>query len=165
MMARALFRVLWLPTIVGSTVGAAGWLMGVVAADAVLLAVLVALVLAVPRWVGLPKTFGWPDPPERTTAGGWYEVGRLASVLRRPDDRREAFSRRVAPHLRTIAEGKLARLGVTWHDPAAARILGPDVHALLDDPGNARPGGHRSPIDMAERVLGRLDEIPDSPRP
>lgn len=163
-MARVRLNALWLPALAGSAVGLGGWLVGVVVADAVLLAVLVAVVLVVPRWVGLPETFGWPGPPERTRAGGWYEMRRLASVLQRPDDRREVFVWRVAPHLRAIAEGKLARLGVAWRDPAAIRLLGPDVHALLDDPGAAGPDRYRSPIELTERVLGRLDEIPDSPR-
>lgn len=149
--------------VVGVVVGFGAWVLGVVVADAILLAALMMLVLAVPRWAGVPDTFGWPNPPEPATAAGWYEVRRLASVLQRPDDRRDAFATRVAPHLRTIATGKLARLGVDWHDPAARRLLGPDVYALLNDPGSAGPDRNRSPIELVERVLGRLDEIPDTP--
>lgn len=165
MMPRPRPRVILASVLAGAIVGFSGWLVGIVVADAVLLAVLATVVLVVPSWVGVPDTFDWPRRPERITVGGWYEVRRLESALQRPDDRRAIFATRVAPRLRAIAEAKLARRGVAWRDPAASRLLGPDVYAMLDDPGSSSLEGRRPPLDLAELVLGRLDEIADPPDP
>jgi hypothetical protein len=161
-MVRSRLGALALPATAGAAVGFAGWLVGVVPADAVLVGVLITAVLVLPRWVGLPESFHWPGAPDDVSAGGWYEIRRLATAVQHPDDRREVFAVRLAPSLRAIAEGKLARLGMAWSVPAASRLLGPDVHALLDDPVNA-PLGRRPAMELAELVLGRLDEIPDEP--
>jgi hypothetical protein len=158
---RSRLRSAWLPLLSGAIVGLSGWLVGVVPLDAALLASLVALALLLPRWVGDPDAAGWPGPGVPTTVGGWYEVRRLGNVLGRSDARRDTFATRVRPRLRVVAERRLARLGVRWDEPAARRLLGPDVYDLLDGPGGSPRSANRPPVALTELALGRLDELPE----
>jgi hypothetical protein len=52
---------------------------------------------------------------------------------------------------------------VRWSDPAARRLLTPDVYDLLD--GNRADLVGRSPVALTELVLDRLDELPGGPPP
>lgn len=161
MSLRSRLRSAWLPLLAGAIVGLSGRLVGVVPLDAVLLGSLVALALLLPRWVGDPDAAGWPGPAVPTAVGGWYEVRRLGNLLGRSDARRDTFTTRVRPRLRVVAERRLARLGVRWGEPAARRLLGPDVYDLLDGPAGPPRSANRPPVALTELVLGRLDELPE----
>lgn len=158
---RAWVQTVWLPATAGAVAGLSGWLVGVVVPDTMLLGVLVGIAFLLPGLVGYPDTVSWPGPPDVTTAGGWYDVRRLATVLSQWGNRRDVFATRVRPRLRVLAQRRLARLGVRWDDPAARRLLGPDVHGLLDGPAAPPITASQSPVALTELVLGRLDELPD----
>ncbi|GAA2680280.1 MULTISPECIES: hypothetical protein [Actinosynnema] len=76
-------------------------------------------------------------------------AGRLADATEHP----VRFTTRVQPRLRALALARLRqRHGVSdLADPRAARLLGPELHALLTDPGATAP-----PPDVLARLLEDL---------
>lgn len=154
-------RQVWLPLAIGILSGLVAWLLGVVPSDAVLIGLLVVVGLVLPRLIGPPAEVGWPQSSDATAAGTWYDVRRLGTLLRQSNERRDVFPARIRPRLRVVAERRLARLGVGWDDPAARRLIGPDVHDLLAGPSLPPTAGDRAPLTVTELVLGRLDELPE----
>lgn len=156
-MTRRLLRVLPVPALAGAVAAFIGWLFGVVPADATMIGLLIAAGVAVPRLAVHPPSVVWPVAPEPRGAGAWYDVRRLSTVLTQTSDARDIFHSKVRPRLRDLAVARLARQGVRWSDPAARRLLAPDVYDLLD--GNGADRARRSPIALTELVLDRLDEL------
>jgi hypothetical protein len=153
----SVLRTMWLPVGVGAVSGVVGWLLGVVPADASMIAVLVAASVAGPRLASHPSAVVWPAAPEPRGAAAWYDIRRLSTVLGQTSGARDVFHAKLRPRLRDLAVARLARYGVSWADPAARRLLGPDVYDLLDKDGGALAG--RPPVVLTELVLGRLDEL------
>jgi hypothetical protein len=157
MTRRRLLRTLHVPALVGAVCGLIGWLFGVVPADAAMIGLLVAAGVAVPRLAAHPSPIVWPAPPEPRGLGTWYDVRRLSTALSQSSDTRDVFQSKARPRLRDLAEARLVRQGVRWSDPAARRLLSPDVYDLLD--GTGADIASRSPIALTELVLDRLDEL------
>lgn len=158
-----LLRALRIPALVGAGSAVISWLFGVVPADATMIGLLVCLGTAVPRLARHPAPVVWPAPPEHRGMGAWYDVRRLSAVLSQTSTTRDVFQSKARPRLRELAEARLARYGVRWSDPAARRLLTPDVYDLLD--GNRADLVGRSPVALTELVLDRLDELPGGPPP
>lgn len=156
-MTRRLWHTLRIPALVGAACGLIGWLFGVVTADAAMIGLLVAAGVAVPALAAHPSPVVWPAPPEPRGMGTWYDVRRLSTVLSQSSDTRDIFQSKARSRLRDLAEARLARRGVRWADPAARRLLSPDVYDLLNGTGVDVAG--RSPIALTELVLDRLDEL------
>jgi hypothetical protein len=95
--------------------------------------------------------------------GAWYDVRRLSAVLSQTSNTRDVFQSKARPRLRELAEARLASHGVRWSDPAARRLLTPDVYDLLDGARADLVG--RSPVVLTELVLDRLDELSGGPPP
>jgi hypothetical protein len=157
MTRRRLLRALRVPALVGTICGLIGWLFGVVPADATMIGLLVAAGVAIPRLAAHPSPVVWPPAPEPHGMGAWYDVRRLSTALSQSSDTRNVFQSKARPRLRELAEARLARQGVPWSDPAARRLLTPDVYDLLDTYGVGLAG--RSPITLTELVLDQLDEL------
>ncbi len=157
MTRRDLPRILRVPALVGSACGVIGWLFGVVPADASMIGLLVAAGIAVPRLAVHPEPVVWPAPPDPSGMGAWYDVRRLSTALSQSSNTRDVFQSKARPRLRDLAEARLARQDVRWSDPAARRLLTPDVYDLLDGAGVDIAG--RSPVALTDLVLDRLDEM------
>jgi hypothetical protein len=153
------WHALRVPALVGVACGLIGWLFGVVPADATMIGLLVAAGVAVPRFTGHPPPVVWPVSPEPRGGGAWYDVRRLSTALSQSSNTRDVFQSKARPRLRDLAQARLARQGVRWSDPAARRLLTPEVYDLLD--GSGVDMRARSPVALTELVLDRLDELGD----
>lgn len=163
-MTRAsLLSALRIPALVGAACAVISWLFGVVPADATMIGLLVCAGIAVPKLAPHPAPVVWSAPPEHRGMGAWYDVRRLSAVLSQTSNTRDVFQSKARPRLRELAEARLARHGVRWSDPAARRLLTPDVYDLLDGARADLVG--RSPVVLTELVLDRLDELPGGPPP
>lgn len=157
MTRRRFMPLLRVPVLVGAGSAVTSWLLGVVPADATMIGLLVCAGVAVPRVAGHPPSVVWPAPPEHRGMGAWYDVRRLSSALSQTSNTRDVFQSKARPRLRELAEARLARHGVHWADPAARRLLTPDVYDLLD--GTRADLVGRSPVALTELVLDRLEEL------
>ncbi len=158
-MTRRVLRPMLAPVLAGAICAVIGWLFGVVPADAVMIGLLVATGVAVPRVVPHPPAAVWPLPPAPRGGGTWYDVRRLSTALSQSGTTRDVFQSKARSRLRELAEARLARQGVRWSDPAARRLLTPEVYDLLN--GSGVDVLARSPVALLELVLDRLDELPD----
>ena len=163
MTGRPPLRALRMPVLMGAASAVIGWLFGVVPADATMIGLLVSAGTAVPRLAAHPPQVVGPAPPEHRGMGAWYDVRRLSGALSQTSSTRDVFGSKARPRLRELAEARLARQGIRWSDPAARRLLTPDVYDLLD--GTRADLMGRSPVALTELVLDRLDELPGGPQP
>lgn len=150
-------RVVW-PAVLGVVVAGLSWLVGVVTVDALLIGVLLAALVGIPRWMSYPAGRQWPGHPEDGGQRGYHEVRRLEYVFR-GESGGDAFRRLIVRRLRELAERRLAAAGVSLDDAAAREMLGTDVYDWL----NERPSRLDSQprVKQAELVLDRLDEYLD----
>ena len=160
-MTRSILAILRVPALVGAGSAVIVWLFGLVPADARMIGLLICAAVAVPRLAAHPPPVVWPAPPEHRGMGAWYDVRRLSASLSQTGNTRDVFQSKARPRLRELAEARLARHGVRWSDPAARRLLTPDVYDLLD--GTRADLVGRSPVALTELVLDRLDELPGGP--
>lgn len=138
---------------VGAVTAGLAWAIGVDAGHVVAFGLLAAAVAAAVGLLPLPAPLAWPEEEPATSGAGWHQVALLAGYLGQVDrdpDRAATVVRR----LRALAASRLARAGVAWHSADARRLLGPELHDVLD---GRRPPGQGTAL--VARTLDRLDAI------